>query len=413
MATGITKRHSRKSRSREGGGCNCEPSFEAWVYSRRDHKKIRAPHTFARESEARSWRGDAFAALGKGTLRAPSSVTVAEAWRDWYAAARAGTVRNDSRDTYKPSSLRAYEAAMRLRVLPALGHVRLVDVQARDLQQLVDRLLTEGLNPSTIGTTLLPLRAIYRRACGPHGELAINPTTGLEMPAVRGRRERFASAEEAEKLVAAVPIEDRAAWATAFFGGLRQGELRALRTEDVDVAAGVIRVARGWDPVEGEIELKSNAGRRKVPIAAVLRDHLTEHLARRGRYGQELVFGRTAAVPFGPKALQDRADSAWKAAGLDRITFHECRHSFASLMIAAGVNAKALSTFMGHANISITLDRYGHLLPGSEEEAAGMLDTYLAAQRERAEDAARAAGSELTGAHTGAQLGEEIQEVHV
>ena len=47
-------------------------------------------------------------------------------------------------------------------------------------------------------------------------------------------------------------------------------------------------------------------------------------------------------------------------------------------MIAAGVNAKALSTYMGHANISITLDRYGHLMPGNEEEAAGMLDAYLA-----------------------------------
>ncbi len=51
--------------------------------------------------------------------------------------------------------------------------------------------------------------------------------------------------------------------------------------------------------------------------------------------------------------------------------------SVASLMIAAGVNAKALSTYMGHANIAITLDRYGHLMPGNEGEAAGLLDAYL------------------------------------
>jgi len=54
-------------------------------------------------------------------------------------------------------------------------------------------------------------------------------------------------------------------------------------------------------------------------------------------------------------------------------------------MIAAGVNAKALSTFMGHANISITLDPYGHLMPGSEAEAAELLDAYLTAQRKRSE----------------------------
>jgi hypothetical protein len=77
--------------------------------------------------------------------------------------------------------------------------------------------------------------------------------------------------------------------------------------------------------------------------------------------------------------------------GLERLTPHNCRDTLATLMIVAGVNAKALSTFMGHANISITLDRYGHLMPGSEEEAAGMLDPYLEAQREAAEERARAA----------------------
>jgi hypothetical protein len=69
----------------------------------------------------------------------------------------------------------------------------------------------------------------------------------------------------------------------------------------------------------------------------------------------------------------------------------ECRHTFASLMIAAGVNAKALSTFMGHATISITLDLYGHLMPGSEAEAAALLGDYVASQRERAEGRARIA----------------------
>jgi len=73
----------------------------------------------------------------------------------------------------------------------------------------------------------------------------------------------------------------------------------------------------------------------------------------------------------------NRARRAWKAAGLEPVTLHECRHTFASLMIAAGVNAKALSTYMGHATISITLDRYGHLMPGNEAEAAGLLDAYL------------------------------------
>ena len=61
-------------------------------------------------------------------------------------------------------------------------------------------------------------------------------------------------------------------------------------------------------------------------------------------------------------------------AGLNPIGVHEARHTFASLMIAAGVNARALSTYTGHSSITITLDLYGHLMPGNEEEAAGLLE---------------------------------------
>jgi integrase len=124
-----------------------------------------------------------------------------------------------------------------------------------------------------------------------------------------------------------------------------------------------------------------------------------------GSAGLERIFGPPQHARSSPDRVQERADEAWKDGDFERLTPHACRHTFASLMIAAGVNAKALSTFMGHANISITLDRYGHLMPGSEEEAAGLLDAYLTAQRKRAEDQAREAGAGLTGAQAGAQLG--------
>jgi integrase len=135
------------------------------------------------------------------------------------------------------------------------------------------------------------------------------------------------------------------------------------------------------DPKEGPVEPKSATGRRKVPVPAVLRDHLVEHRMDRDHDG--LVFGRSADRPFADSTVWKRARRAWKAAKLTPITLHEARHTFASLMIAANVNAKALSTYMGHANISITYDRYGHLMPGNEAEAAGLLDTYLAAAAAR------------------------------
>jgi integrase len=62
---------------------------------------------------------------------------------------------------------------------------------------------------------------------------------------------------------------------------------------------------------------------------------------------------------------------------LSPIGLHECRHTYAAFMIAAGVNARALSSYMGHSSITVTLDRYGHLMPGHEDEAAAMLTEYL------------------------------------
>ena len=386
--TGIRKLHSKRCRSRSGGSCSCGAGWEASVYSKRDGKKIRK--VFAREGEARSWQADARSAVAKGGLRAPKPTKLEEAWEAWYEGAQAGTIRNRSGDRFKPGSLRVFECAMRLRVLPAMGAIRLADMRRPDLQAFANELLADGLDPSTISTTLLPLRAIFGHAVD-LGELAVNPCDGLKLPAARGRRERFASAEEAAALIAAVPIEDRAIWATAMYAGLRRGELQALRAENVDIAFGVIRVERGWDQAEGEIELKSSAARRRVPVAAALRDHLAEHRICVEREGSELLFGATPEAPFTPSRLCRTADREWRKVGLERITLHECRHTFASLMIAAGVNAKALSTYMGHANISITLGRDGHLMPGSEDEAAGLLDSYLGAQRERSEEAARSA----------------------
>ena len=143
--------------------------------------------------------------------------------------------------------------------LPELGHLGLSAVDRYRVQDLVDRLVARGLSPSSVRNAVLPLRAIYRRAVA-RSEVAVNPTLGLSLPAVRGRRERIARPEEAAALIAALAEADRALWATALYGGLRRGELQALRWDDVDLDGGLIRVERSWDRVEGPIEPKSRAG---------------------------------------------------------------------------------------------------------------------------------------------------------
>jgi integrase len=373
--TGIRVRHSRSCPSRRGGSCGkpCRPSYEASVYSQRDGQKIRK--TFPTQAEARAWRADASVELRKGRMRAPTRVTMREAAEAWVAGAKAGSIYNRSGDSYKPSAIRSYEAALNARILPDLGARKLSEISRADIQDLADRLVAEGLDPSTVRNVLMPLRVIYRRAVA-RGEVAVNPTMTLELPAVRGRRDRIASPEEAAQLLAALPEQDRALWAAAMYGGLRRGELMAVRWEDIDLSNGVIRVERSWDPQSGPVEPKSGAGRRNVPIAKVLREQLVGQRLRHGR-NEGLAFGRDPTRPFNHTSILRRAERAWQEAELNAISLHECRHTFASLMIAAGVNAKALSVYMGHSSVTITLDRYGHLMPGNEEQAAGLLDAYL------------------------------------
>ncbi len=75
--------------------------------------------------------------------------------------------------------------------------------------------------------------------------------------------------------------------------------------------------------------------------------------------------------------ISTRAAKAWNAAGLARIGLHEARHTFASYLIASGLSAKAVTVLIGHSSIATTFDRYGHLFPGHEHEARGLLDAYL------------------------------------
>jgi integrase len=370
---GIEVRHQTRCRTHTGGQrCNCNPSYRAVAYDARQGRKVQ--RTFRTHAEAKVWRSDASRAIRDGRLRAARPQTLREAAEAFIEGIEAGTITSRQGAPYKPSSARSYAEAIRLRLLPAFGAHQLADISRRDLQLYVERLGREGVSASRIHNTINPLRAICRRAID-LGDLALSPCAGLRLPAEQGRRERIASPQEAANLIAALSEAQRALWATLFYAGLRLGELQALDWSHIDLDANRIRVERSWDRKAGFIPPKSKAGRRTVPIPRALRPYLATRRLATG--GTGLVFATRSGKPFNPSNARRDARRAWETAELNDLTPHDCRHTYASLMIAAGVNAKALSTYMGHSSIGVTLDRYGHLMPGNEAEAAGLLDVYL------------------------------------
>jgi integrase len=352
--------------------------YRGYVYDRRAQRKLRGEWTYSLAA-AKAWRHDAQSRLNAGTLSADRGELISAAADAFITEMKDGTARTRSGDRYKPSAIRGYAEAFRIRIVPAIGATRQADVRTADLQRLVARWQADGLNPSTIRNTINALRSLYRHAVA-LGRCHHNPTQGIMLPAVRGKRDRIEPPDVAERMIAALPFPERAIWATAFEAGLRRGELQAVGWEHVDLDARTIRVHSSWDQYEGPVDPKSAAGWRTVPMTGDLHVILSEHRRTSQRIAG-LVFGRTAEIPFAPATVADRARRAWQAVGLEPIGLHEARHTYASYLIAAGVEMKAISTYMGHSSVAFTYDRYGHLLPNSMAENTAKLDAFLAQSR--------------------------------
>jgi integrase len=372
---GLYVRHAKGCATEADGRCNCEPSYMARAWSAGAGREVR--RSFKRKADAKAWRARMMSGHADRVAGATGSPVLDVLAEQVFDQAKAGVLLNRSGDPYKPSVVRSYRSSYDQHVSPLIGGRRVSTITRRDVQVIVNEAKARGLSASTVRNALMPLRLIMRVAIRDELGVGESPINMVELPAVRGRRERYAAPTEIPELLAALAPEDRGLWATAIYAGLRRGELMALSTQAVDLDAGMIYVRQGYDPHSKTfITPKSAAGVRTVPIVKALRVHLLEHrMLTRRRDG--LMFARPDGRPFASETITKRATAAWKNAKLTRITLHECRHTFASLMIAAGVNAKTLQEIGGWSSIAIVYDRYGHLMPGARDEAAGLLDAYL------------------------------------
>ena len=274
-----------------------------------------------------------------------------------------------ARTNNKPSEVLAKEIIFRRHLIPALGKLRLDELDARTIERYKADKLEAGLHPKTINNQLTVLRRM----------LAIAAEWQLleHVPKVKWMKAPppefdFLDFHEAERLIKAADDEWRSMITLALKTGLRQGELLALRWDDVDLVTGRLVVRR--NVVRGIIGTPKSGKQREVPLSPSAVKTLKGHRHLRG----ELVFCDESGAMLRPSECVWPLWRACKRAGIRGVRWHALRHTFASHLVMRGVPLKAVQELLGHATIDMTM-RYAHLAPVVHREAVAHLDRAIPA----------------------------------
>ena len=278
----------------------------------------------------------------------------------------------------RPTSKAWYEGALRLHANPKIGRLKMSELTVDDIAGLIDHLQREGLAPTTIRSVLVPVNRVIEHGIR-RGALSTNPVHGLERherPKVQREEMRFLNAGEIDALLTHAADRYRTLLATAIFTGLRSGELLGLPWSDVDFDEGLVHVRQQVHRSGLSAPLKTRNAQRAVLLMPALGRMLSEHRAG-SSYSQasDYVFTRPDGRPMHPDSVRRLGlHPAVKRAGIDtagkpRLRFHDLRHTFASLLIAQGVNVAFASRQLGHASVSTTLNVYTHLFDHAEHAA--------------------------------------------
>lgn len=275
----------------------------------------------------------------------------------------------------KPSTYSSYCDIFRLHLTPHLGHLLLSRVAPVCIQVLVARKLEDGLSPKSVVNMLVPLKEMYRHA-REWGYVQHDPTLAVKRPRIEHEEMDFLTHAEIRKFLEAVRPEFHTLFLTAILTGMRRGELLALKWGDIDWQSGQICVRRSL--YKGSfVSPKSRNGVRRIIMSDVLAGNL-EYDRRLANPEHELVFCTPEGKPLDADNLVKREfHPALERAGIRRIRFHDLRHTFASLLIANGEDIKFVQSMLGHASATTTLDRYGHLFPGTQRDASRRLDNAV------------------------------------
>lgn len=401
---GVYVRHRNGCAANDSGRCSCRPGYIARIYDRAQRKQLVSPTQRTLEA-ARRWRSETARMLERGEVpTAASKLRLNEAVELFDQAMRDRKALTKRGTPYKESSRDDVIGALTVHVVPAHGAKRVDDLRRGDVQRLVDDL--EGQSASRTRSVVYAIASLYRYLRA-RDLASVKPTMDVELPASDAKpRDRVATPAELRRLLDLLAAEPRTlpdipAFAMAAYATSRAEEMRRVGWEDVDWDLAVILF--GLDE-EGR---KTPAAQRAVPIVSELERILRAEWDRQGQPDEGLILRpRRDNAMISMKEINNRAREVWGWKRLPvpdgegtkwqpvcddhehPILLHECRHTCASWLNAAGVNPKIASEWMGHAtpvreavaaagSALITQLRYTHTLPKEHERARKQFDRWV------------------------------------
>ncbi|HFU0746568.1 TPA: tyrosine-type recombinase/integrase [Streptococcus pyogenes] len=287
--------------------------------------------------------------------------------------------------TVKPQTYDATVTRLNRHITPTLGNMKVDKITASDIQMLINRLSKYYVNYTAVRSVI---RKILQQGVL-LGLIDYNPARDIILPRKQPnakKKVKFIDPSDLKSFLEHLETSqhkrynlyfDAVLYQLLLSTGLRIGEACALEWGDIDLENGTIAINKTYNKnLKFLSTAKTQSGNRVISVdKKTLRSLKLYQMRQRQLFNEvgarvsEVVFATPTRKYFNASVRQSALDTRCKEAGIERFTFHAFRHTHASLLLNAGISYKELQYRLGHANISMTLDTYGHLSKDKEKEA--------------------------------------------
>ncbi|MGX5272898.1 DNA integration/recombination/inversion protein [Streptococcus pyogenes] len=287
--------------------------------------------------------------------------------------------------TVKPQTYDATVTRLNRHIMPTLGNMKVDKITASDIQMLINRLSKYYVNYTAV-------RSVIRKVLQQGvllGLIDYNSARDIILPRKQPnakKKVKFIDPSDLKSFLEHLETSqhkrynlyfDAVLYQLLLSTGLRIGEACALEWGDIDLENGTIAINKTYNKnLKFLSTAKTQSGNRVISVdKKTLRSLKLYQMRQRQLFNEvgarvsEVVFATPTRKYFNASVRQSVLDTRCKEAGIERFTFHAFRHTHASLLLNAGISYKELQYRLGHANISMTLDTYGHLSKDKEKEA--------------------------------------------